>query len=217
MSAHVDPRHVLVVGIDFEADGDRALDAAVAYARNRPGTEIHVLYVDQITALANAAEADVATRTEVALDELEARCQTRLDSLAAEASGLRRVATHYRLGNAAEQLVQFAGEIDADLVVVGTHDRRGVKRLLLGSVAAAVLKMARCPVLVARLKDHEGIGEVPAIEPPCPDCVRARESSANETWWCERHATARRPLAHRYSYVYSSSSERPAPWGAAFD
>ncbi|MFJ1214760.1 universal stress protein [Burkholderia pyrrocinia] len=47
-----------------------------------------------------------------------------------------------------QRLVGLAGEIGADLIVMGTHGRRGFRRLVLGSVAERVLRHARCPVLM---------------------------------------------------------------------
>jgi len=49
---------------------------------------------------------------------------------------------------------ETAAEIGADLIVMGTHGRRGVSRLLLGSVAESVARTAPCPVLLVR-KDRK--------------------------------------------------------------
>src|SRR5690606_35150464 len=119
-------------------------------------------------------------------------------------SNIKRVVTHFRLGAAADQIVQLAVDLDADLIVLGTHGRTGLKRLMLGSVAQKVLKTARCPVYVTRPKDHSEVGEVPEIEPPCPDCVKARQDSNGAVMWCKRHSEPRiRP--HRYTYRFEFS------------
>jgi nucleotide-binding universal stress UspA family protein len=61
-----------------------------------------------------------------------------------------------RDGPAAAKIVEVADEIGADLIVIGTHGRSGIRRLLLGSVAEQVLRLARCPVLfVKRRTDSE--------------------------------------------------------------
>ena len=52
--------------------------------------------------------------------------------------------------NTADQIVKFVKEEQADLIVLGTHGRTGVKRLLLGSVAEAIVRRAPCPVLVMK-------------------------------------------------------------------
>ncbi len=55
-----------------------------------------------------------------------------------------------RVGHPVETIVEEAGRWEADIVVVGTQGRRGLSRLLLGSVAEGVLRRAGCPVLVVR-------------------------------------------------------------------
>ncbi|TMH64089.1 MAG: universal stress protein [Betaproteobacteria bacterium] len=56
-----------------------------------------------------------------------------------------------RRGAPASEILSVAKEWRADLIVVGTHGQGGVARLLVGSVAEAVLRHAICPVLVSRL------------------------------------------------------------------
>jgi len=53
-------------------------------------------------------------------------------------------------GPAAETIVQIAQERAADLIVMGTHGRTGLRHLLLGSVAEKVVRLAPCPVLTVR-------------------------------------------------------------------
>jgi nucleotide-binding universal stress UspA family protein len=55
-----------------------------------------------------------------------------------------------KVGSPAGEIVQAAVEWPADLIVIGSHGRRGVTRALLGSVAEAVMRHASCPVLVVR-------------------------------------------------------------------
>ena len=59
-----------------------------------------------------------------------------------------------RDGLPAEEILRMAEEAGCDLVVMGTHGRTGLDRLLTGSVAEAVLRKASCPVLVLRSHDR---------------------------------------------------------------
>lgn len=54
---------------------------------------------------------------------------------------------HLLVGNPAEEIVRFAEERKADLIVLGTHGRTGVWRVLMGSVAEGVVRRALCPVI----------------------------------------------------------------------
>ena len=53
-------------------------------------------------------------------------------------------------GKPAEAVIQTAQERRADLIVLGSHGRTGVERLLMGSVAERVIVLASCPVLVVK-------------------------------------------------------------------
>jgi nucleotide-binding universal stress UspA family protein len=55
-------------------------------------------------------------------------------------------------GDPATEIVTAAREWPADLIVLGSHGRKGVSRLLIGSVAEAVTRRAPCPVLVVRAR-----------------------------------------------------------------
>ena len=57
---------------------------------------------------------------------------------------------HVRAGRPADAIVDVARDWSADLIVVGSHGRSGVGRVLLGSVAESVVRRAPCPVLVVR-------------------------------------------------------------------
>ncbi len=64
-------------------------------------------------------------------------------------------------GDPATELVRYAADAFMDLIVMGTHGRTGVERLLMGSVAEKVLRDAHCSVLVVKLPKG-----VPAVERP---------------------------------------------------
>lgn len=72
------------------------------------------------------------------------------------------VAVQYYLceGDPASEVVRLAQETHSDLIVVGTHGRSGLSRLLLGSVAEKVLRRAPCPVLTVRVPMAETLPEV---------------------------------------------------------
>lgn len=57
------------------------------------------------------------------------------------------------LGSPGSEIVKAAKEWEADLVVIGSHGRRGITRALVGSVAEAVMRHAPCPVLVVRARE----------------------------------------------------------------
>lgn len=193
----------IVVGIDFSDTTDLTLDQSIELASTRGGGEIHVVYVeDELTSpRVPAADPERATHTSDILERVQQRVAARLAEAVKKAPlKLGHVIAHVRRGAPAENIVQLAAHLDADLIVIGTHGRRGVQRLLLGSVAERVLRLARCAVFSVRPKDHEGLGKVPEIEPPCPECVKTRQASEGKELWCARHSEHHiRP--HTYHYV----------------
>ena len=60
---------------------------------------------------------------------------------------------HLLVGNPSAEIVRFADEHNVDLIVLGTHGRTGAIRLLMGSIAEAVVRKATCPVLT--IKDRQ--------------------------------------------------------------
>ena len=104
------------------------------------------------------------------------------------------------IGNPAHAIAQLASDIAADIIVVGTHNRRGVERLLLGSVAEGTVRYAHCPVLVIPAEQpHDEV----KIAPPCSECVRARRDSAGQQLWCTQH---REHHGRRHTYHQSDRS-----------
>ena len=81
--------------------------------------------------------------------------QANLDAVQAQmaAEGVTNVRTVIREGFAGDEIVAAATEANADVVIIATHGRSGLKRAVLGSVADHVLHQAPCPVLLCRSTD----------------------------------------------------------------
>lgn len=69
-------------------------------------------------------------------------------------AGATAVTTRLLHGWAPEEVTRFASEEGFDLIVMGTHGRRGIKHLVLGSVAERVVRTAHCPVLTVRSSER---------------------------------------------------------------
>lgn len=193
----------ILVGLDFSDTSERALEAALDLARRHAPVELHVATViDEDDSLSPYR------RSRESLVEIGDRVRDRLTALARKAAPDLRTIAHVRVGHAAEELAQLAAEVEADQIVVGTHGRRGLRRLLLGSVAEGVVRIAPCPVLVVRPKQASLDTGIPAPEPPCPKCVETRVRTEGKEWWCEEHRRQPEP-AHRYAYSSVLDPESP--------
>jgi len=100
-----------------------------------------------------------------------------LEELANERMSLKLV--HRRDTSAAPPIVEYAREQDIDLVVMGTHGRRGVRKLLLGSVTNEVIRMAPCSVMTVRGKGETvPFGEINRILVPVDFSDHGKEAFA---------------------------------------
>lgn len=155
----------IVVGMDLEESGDVALTEALRMARRIPESEIHAVY-----AIADDPAVQVKALDEMArhLARAMERLRERVESVTDGMRVLQRTRLHVRFGPPVKVLQQVAVDYDADTLVVGTHGRRGVERLLLGSVATDLVKAARLPVVVARTKDFTGLTKTEEPEPARP-------------------------------------------------
>jgi len=136
-------RHV-VCPTDFSESANHALDLAAKLAS--PDGELTICHV---------IEVPVAYSGELPIEDfardLDKRSADALANAAARVKATSRVTTRSRIGYAGQQtLALLDDDPSVDLVVMGSHGRTGIKRVLLGSVAEKVLRHARCPVLVAR-------------------------------------------------------------------
>lgn len=82
------------------------------------------------------------------------------------------------LGSTYEQILGRAEQWQAELIVVGTHGRKGLKRLLLGSVADQVVRAAHCPVLVARAPREGAVLAATDLADPALPAIEAAAAEA---------------------------------------
>ena len=127
--------------VDFDQNSLLALRIASELAQERKAT----LYLLHAVAMPPGPE--------VALDfgKMEAAARTRLERLAREkVNGKARYKVEIKMGDPGVEILQVAKRKGANLIVMATHGRKGVRRLILGSVAERVLREAPCPVLTVR-------------------------------------------------------------------
>jgi nucleotide-binding universal stress UspA family protein len=172
---------VAVVGVDLGCTGDDALIEGLRLAAAGALSKLHLVYaVDPKSS--REATYEPFENQERALAHAPARVEQRAASLC-RVHGLRLareiVVGHARIGEPATTLLQMCADYDADLLIVGTHGRTGLDRVLDGSVAEAVSRHAHCPVLVARRKDYLGIERTVLPDPPyAPGEAPARYTAA---------------------------------------
>jgi nucleotide-binding universal stress UspA family protein len=125
---------------DFSERSASALDVACSLARDY-GASIIVLHVAHVPPLIGG-EGLVPPSEE----EIRAEADERLKAMDIPEVGIP-VERRLLVGDPAMEILRVAREINADMIVIGTHGRTGLGRLLMGSVAEQVVRRSECPVL----------------------------------------------------------------------
>jgi len=133
----------ILVPLDGSLLAELALKPAVELARERDAKLVLLRAAEAHTTVADPTEAQVAVVQEAEDYLARVRCGA-LDS------GVTVVETAVWYGRPVEAIVEAARYRDADLIVMSSHGRTGLGRLVLGSVAESVLRATRTPILLIR-------------------------------------------------------------------
>jgi nucleotide-binding universal stress UspA family protein len=151
----------ILVALDGSSFSKRALKEAVNLAALTKGVVHPVYVVDKTPLFSYAGYYDPMTLVDAlrqdgrtVLDEAEQTCVDAEVPCRAEL-----IESDSLSDDVASIVLRHAEQIHADLLVMGTHGRRGVQRLVIGSVAERVLRFSRCPVLLMRMQSEQ---EAPA-------------------------------------------------------
>jgi universal stress protein A len=137
----------ILIAVDPSAFAARAADVGFDLARSL-GAEVALIHVVDPSLDAYAPEGGIPVNELVALAQQDSK---RLLAAFSQRAALQPAPLEFtHIGKTATEIVKAASEWPADLIVVGSHGRGGVERLLLGSVAESVTRHATCPVLVVR-------------------------------------------------------------------
>jgi len=135
----------IVVPTDFSHCGDAALRLAASLARDT-GAKLLIVHVEEPPLAYGGGEMYYGV-PEPATEDLQRMLERVVPPDA-------NVTYEHRLisGEPASAIVQLAEDEKADLIVMATHGRTGLTRLLMGSVAEAVVRRAPCPVLTYKVE-----------------------------------------------------------------
>jgi nucleotide-binding universal stress UspA family protein len=142
---------IVLAAIDTSSLASRVVETAARVARRMwPHAQLHIVHVFRSAPFDRPGH--VGLRTE----DLIAEAQSYLDHHVRMA---RRqcpapVTGHLAAGDPVDEILQRARSLSADLLVIGTDDKVGLERFLLGSIADKVSRRAPCSVLIVRLKQR---------------------------------------------------------------
>ena len=137
------PKSSVVVPVDFSDDSFTAVDAAFDLVAD--ASHLHVVHVLPTMEPAEPgviwATIDNPSREHHALLALRERLAD---------ARYKQISLTIKFGDPGHEIADFAQEKKAELIVLPSHGRTGLTRLLLGSVAEKVVRLAHCPVLVLK-------------------------------------------------------------------
>ena len=131
----------IVVPIDFSTSSEKAIRTALEMASDRSSIHlIHVLYpLDAVSP--GVIWGDIT-------DAKREQAVKKTFGKFLKQHGCEGVQTVVRVGHPGEEIVDYAEETGADLIIVPSHGHHGMKRFVLGSIAEKIIRHAKCPVLV---------------------------------------------------------------------
>lgn len=137
------PKQTVIVPVDFSPESLEAIDVGLQLV-DQPA-HLHVVHVViDITPL-EAGEVWGVIDPQTRIQQMQKVLDQRLAD--AKFAGIQKAVL---MGEPAHGIANYAQEQHADLIVIPSHGRTGLTRLLIGSVAERVVRLAHCPVLVLR-------------------------------------------------------------------
>jgi len=133
----------VVVPVDFSEESIKAVDVALEVAREPAG-----VFIIHVLPELSAAEPGMVWQS---VDE-ESRCRHAREALQEKLKDAKYRGVHFDcvIGDAGHRIAEEAAKVNADLIIMPSHGRRVLKRILLGSVAERVLRLAHCNVLILK-------------------------------------------------------------------
>jgi nucleotide-binding universal stress UspA family protein len=140
---------------DFSEPAERALEYAKSIAENFQA----VLHVVHVAADVTLADPMLTASSLAEIDESATSALARIDErLTADERGRLEVRTSVLHGDPHDAILTYAAENAIELIVLGTHGRGTVERLILGSVAERIVRHAKCPVLTVKAEEPAAEG-----------------------------------------------------------
>ncbi len=136
----------ILVPVDFSPNSTVLLDTAVMFA-DKFKADVHAIFVVQTIQDYSGFYVPHIPINKLEEDMVRA-AEGKMDNFIAEYPGAAAI-TQKKVfaGEVAEEIVEYAKREAADLIIMGTHGYKGLEKILFGSVAEKVVKMAGCPVL----------------------------------------------------------------------
>jgi nucleotide-binding universal stress UspA family protein len=142
------PFHTIIVAVDFSDTSAETIDAALELARGQQH-RVHLVHVvADVFRSMGLTEAPTLDWAEIQRTWIDQARHQLIDLAAGCKLDPQRVTTAVEVGSPAAEIVRYAHDHAAQVIVLGSHGHGSVRRFMLGSVADRVLRQASCPVML---------------------------------------------------------------------
>ena len=144
------PIRTILVPLDLNVDTDPIVSWAIEWAQLKRARLVFLHVLPPAHVYASPAFVDVGNYEDLyGLARKHAEDQLLEYASQARECGIE-ASVHVRVGNAPDVILAMTRDLGADLLIVGTHGRKGLAHVFLGSTAEKVVRLAPCPVFVAK-------------------------------------------------------------------
>lgn len=209
---------------DF-SDASRAALTRAIFLANRHNAELHLLHVVELHTDDPLNPEYHFPEGEEIYAELVKVAQSEMKDLLTDGEGTTlRIREHMqRAVSAAPEIVRFSDQIGADLIVMGSQGRRGVRRFFLGSVAEEVVRTAACPVLTLPADGADPLRVPKSVVAPIDFSEESTKALSAAKVMAETygsrldvvHVVEHPTFAHQYEPFYNRALDYSFPRAAA--
>ncbi len=147
--------HTILCPVDFSDASRKAVRYAQEFAGSM-GASLYLLNVVEPRPMA----VDISLNYVPLEGDLEQAAKEDLEVVLKELTdGGFKAACGVEIGSPADVILDKIDEMDVNMVIMGSHGKKGLSRLIMGSVAETVVRKANCPVLIVKTEEKEFIGE----------------------------------------------------------
>ena len=185
MDRNASGKFLILVGIEFSEIGSRVLQSAADLASTMPESELHLVHAFAPPVATKDLRWFPALTDFSSIEDSDGAAAALYQLAASIPVCAERVCAYVHEGSATAVITQVAVDIEADLVVVGGHDRAARSPGYFASVAERLVRTAPCPVLIIRRKSS------PSVDPiavPCPACDASNRLTKGARLRCLDHA-----------------------------
>lgn len=148
-------RAKVLIPVDFSEASRKALEFAVQYAETVP-SELYLFHVFEPVSRLRFVGKNLADKLDAELEKMEGMAMGELERMVKDSQKKEHIKNFHRRvasGKPWEEVLRMAANINADIIIMGTHGRDGLERSLVGSTTEKVVRKAPCTVVCVRDKD----------------------------------------------------------------